>query len=51
MGLFDGDVLDNKYDVLLPEGSIIEIKRSKTMRIFLLKCYLVDDQKSKAYYL
>ena len=34
VGLFDGEVLDNKYDVLLPEGSIIEIKRSKTMRIF-----------------
>ena len=26
--------LMNKYEVLLPEGSIIEIKRSKTMRIF-----------------
>ena len=32
--LFDGDVMDNRYEVLLPEGSIVEVKRTKIMRIF-----------------
>ena len=32
--LYDGEMLDGSYDVDLPEGSTIEIRRSKKMRIF-----------------
>lgn len=32
--IYDGDMLDSSYDVKLPEGSTIEIRRSKKMRIF-----------------
>lgn len=32
--LFDSDVMDNRYEVQLPEGSIVEVKRTKIMRIF-----------------
>ena len=32
--LYDGEILESTYDVILPEGSSIEIKRSKKMKIF-----------------
>ena len=32
--LYDGDMLEASYDVVLPEGSSIEIIRSKRMKIF-----------------
>ena len=32
--LFDGEILDRAYNVNLPEGSTVEIRRSKKMRIF-----------------
>lgn len=32
--IFDGDMIDSEYDVNLPEGSTIEIRRTKRMRIF-----------------
>lgn len=32
--IYDGDILDSSYGVDLPEGSTIEIKKSKKMKIF-----------------
>lgn len=32
--LYDGEILDSSYNVTLPEGSTVEIRRSKKMRIF-----------------
>lgn len=32
--LYEGDILENSYDVVLPEGSSIEIIKSKKMKIF-----------------
>lgn len=32
--IFDGDMLENSYDVSLPEGSSIEIRKTRRMRIF-----------------
>ncbi|MBR3325407.1 MAG: hypothetical protein IKG14_05125 [Clostridia bacterium] len=32
--IFDGEMIDSEYDVALPEGSTIEIRRTKKMKIF-----------------
>lgn len=32
--IYDGDILDQEYDVVLPEGSQIEIKKSRKTKIF-----------------
>lgn len=32
--IYDGDILDQRYEVDLPDGSMIQIKKSKKMKIF-----------------
>ncbi len=33
--LYDGDMLENQYDVVLQEGTTIEIRKSKRRKIFI----------------
>ena len=34
--IYDGDVLERKYDVVLPEGASVQIRKSRKMKIFAM---------------